>query len=200
MFKKLKLILVVLVISHSIEISSITTGGGLKSEYFCKNELLTSKCLEKHSVKCEEGSICSINNEQCDRFNLISNLFDKKMLKIGKQYRKNMNAKEQQFVKFKQSIRICNGMGDLNRLFCLNNFDCIQNRRIIIHGYVIRNEIRKMIDCRCQGSYQFQCNRNYCANDLSACEIIHKLNVTQLNIKNCGNKNNYTLIQRLGIF
>lgn len=199
MFKILKLILVVLVISTSIE-SSITTGGGLKSEDFCKNELLTSKCLEKHSVKCEEESICSINNEQCDRFNLISKLFDKKMLRIGKQYKKNMNSKEQQFAKFKQSIQICNGIGDLNKLFCLNNLDCIQNRRIIIHGYVIRNEIRKMIDCRCQGSYQFQCNRNYCANDFSACEIIYRLNVTQLNIKNCGNKNNYTLIQRLGIF
>ena len=124
MSKKLKLILVVLVISTSTLIeSSITTGGGLKSVDFCKNELLTSKCLEKHSVKCEEESICSINNEQCDRFNLISKLFDKKMLRMGKQYKKNMNSKEEQFAKFKQSIPVCNGIGDLNE----STFECLKN-------------------------------------------------------------------------
>lgn len=178
---KLILILVSLVLKQT-EISS------LKPSDFCKNN--GWPCMSNHKIHCEAVSICSKNKQFCEYYDTMSYLLGKNAIKLNKTYQKN------KYENFQRSIPICK----LNtNSICLNSLDCIQTKELILNGKLIRNET-KIIDCKCQGDCEFKCSRNYCANDLDLCEMIHKLDLANLNLKYCGNTKNYTVVvNRKGI-
>ena len=80
---------------------------------------------------------------------------------------------------------------------CSNSQDCILKRKLVFQERTISIEIKK-VSCRCQTDFKYQCNgKKYCANDLDSCEIIKKLDLNKLEIKDCENRNNFTEEQRL---
>jgi hypothetical protein len=86
---------------------------------------------------------------------------------------------------------------DLNN-YCLNRHDCLETKKTIVNDITLRYE-RKQVDCKCQGDFKHQCNRDYCAKDLASCDqMAQKLDHQKNKIMDCGNRKSYTEIQRKG--
>jgi len=86
---------------------------------------------------------------------------------------------------------------DLNSKFCLNRHDCLETSKLVIYGITVKNEI-KQVDCKCKGDMKYECNRNYCTNNLDSCEIINHKLLNQIKVKDCDNTKIHTVIIRKG--
>jgi hypothetical protein len=145
-----------------------------------------SACKGNHSYQCAID-VCSLNKEACDNYNKHKRSYTFRSL--------------HPLIKFQKEIKLCEFIKsesgvDLNK-YCLNRNDCFETNKLVVYGITVKNEV-KQVDCKCQGEFKYQCNRNYCANDSDSCEFIHKLN--QINkVKDCNNKKIHTVIHRKGL-
>jgi len=178
----------------------------LNSNDFCQHEIMHKEwpCMGKYKYQCDTLSMCAISTKLCEKYDLISNVFDKTSMKKLKFIIKNtelmqnkvQKKSKQEFKKFKNSIPKCQ-MLDLLTKLCSNSQDCILKRKLVFQERTISIEIKK-VSCKCQNDFKYQCNgKKYCANDLDSCEIIRKLDLNKLEIKDCENRNNFTEEQRL---
>ena len=102
-------------------------------------------------------------------------------------------------IQFQKEIKQCNEITDqidLNK-YCLNRHDCLESNQLVVYGITIKNEIKK-VDCKCKGDFKYECNRNYCTNNLDSCEIINHKLLDQIKVKDCDNRKIHTVIKRKG--
>ena len=175
MFKNFNLLLILLTLL--IELNC------LKLNYFCKNEK-AEKCWGKHGIQCQ-ANFCATNLKECNKLYLFSKLFDKNTVIISKQ----------NFENFKTKISKCVKLDQIIGKVCLNSLDCFQTTNLVLNGIIIRKSKTKLV-CKCEAKFEYQCNKNYCTNDLASCELIKELKHTKLNeINNCGNSLNHTILK-----
>jgi hypothetical protein len=193
-------LLLLVILTNLLSSSNKVNSTSLNTIDFCKHD--TNKvllpCINKHKIACETKSICSIDTKQCELFDTLSKLVDNKnrMKKVKVfdthiQFRHKSFEKrsKQEFHKFKENIPICEI--DLNKV-CQNSGHCFETSKLIFDEKTI-NIQKKRVACKCQNDYEYNCNSNYCSNDLISCELINKLNTTNFNIQQCNNSHNYTL-------
>ena len=179
MFKKLNLIFhfLLILLTLLIKLNEINC---LKLNNFCKAE----KCWGKHVIQCQ-ANFCATNVKECNKFNLFSKVFDKNAVMILK---KN-------FENFKTKISKCLRLDQIIGRVCLNSLDCFQTTNLVLNGITIRKSKTKLV-CKCEGKFEYQCNKNYCTNDLASCELIKEFKFKKLNeINSCGNSINHIILK-----
>jgi hypothetical protein len=182
MFKKLHLIfhLLYILLTLLIKLNEINC---LKLKNFCKNEK-AEKCWGIHGIQCQ-ANFCATNVKECNKFNLYSKVFDKNAVMILKQ----------NFENFKTKISKCVKLDQIIGKVCLNSLDCFQITNLVLSGHTIRKSKTKLV-CKCEGKFEYQCNKNYCTNDLASCELIKEFRFKKLNeINSCGNSKNHTILK-----
>jgi len=173
----LNLIITIVII---IKIDSILS---LNSADLCYS-IKDSDCKRNYSYNCGK-SMCSLNKETCKQYKRHKRSFIFRSLKPLIQFHKEIKKCD-----FNETIDLDNN----NNKYCLNRHDCLEANILVVYGIVLKNELKK-IDCKCKINFKYECNRDYCTNDLDSCKMIQKLEKN--NIKNCDNKKTYSVIHRI---
>jgi hypothetical protein len=182
MFKNFNLLLILLTLLKELNC--------LKLNYFCKNEK-AEKCWGMHRIQCQ-ANFCATNVKECDKFNLFSKTAHKNIVMISDRFKM---ISKQNFENFKIKISKCVKLDQIIGKVCLNSLDCFQTTNLVLNGIIIRKSKTKLV-CKCEAKFEYQCNKNYCTNDLASCELIKELKHTKLNeINNCGNSLNHTILK-----
>ena len=169
----------------AITIASIGPVFNLNSTDLCYSQK-DSTCRGNYSYQCAKD-LCSFNKESCERYNQHKRSFIFRSLFP--------------LIQFQKNIKICelieSEIIDLNNKFCLNRHDCLETSKLVVYGVTVKNEIKK-VDCKCKGDFKYECNRNYCTNNLDSCQIINHKLLDQIKVKDCNNRKIHTVIKRKG--
>ncbi len=169
----------------AILIASIGLVFNLNSTDLCYSQK-DSLCRGNHSYQCGKH-FCSFDKETCESYNKHKRSFVFRSLFP--------------LIQFQKEIKACDLIEseiiDLNSKFCLNRHDCLETSKLVIYGITVKNEI-KQVDCKCKGDMKYECNRNYCTNNLDSCEIINHKLLNQIKVKDCDNTKIHTVIIRKG--
>jgi hypothetical protein len=175
----LKLIIFIIIFT----IISLRSVISFNSTDFCYS-IKNSKCNKlNYTYHCAKN-MCSLNAEKCNKYNRHRRSFVFRSLIP--------------LIEFNKEIKRCDdylneNTIDLNK-YCLNRRDCLESNQLVVYGITIKNEIKK-VDCRCQGDFKYQCNENYCTNDLDSCKMVQKLEKNNIKIKDCSNRKMFKVIQ-----
>jgi hypothetical protein len=182
MLNKISIIYIITTIFLSIELIVC-----LDSEDICYTtpDLV---CRENYGYQCGKY-ICTLNAELCDDYDKLK---IKSLIFGSLQYLINFQKK----VKSCSLYKLKRQNIDLNQ-YCLNSRNCFENRILNIYNRTISNKMKR-VDCKCQGEYRHQCNRNYCGYDSISCEIMNKLKLNTNEIKDCNNEKIYSIVDVIG--
>lgn len=130
-------------------------------------------CHSERSFECGE-EFCSKDKDSCILF-LNS-------LKQNSENQKNRN--------FLSLFKKSGGETWESNGVCLNGEHCYSRKMIPLRSRTTI-KVLKRIECPCLGYYSFQCGKDFCALDESACEMFNansrQTEIETINIKKCGN-------------